>query len=226
MQMKRVNTTNSCPLGWGRLLTIYAHDLSLQACPEAFNQPTAQPSNWMLGHQSKLGGSGAPVGLILEVDQGPERYQPLLSNAAGIRIGGHMVALVSVVSVIVGAFLQYIFTRHLENQRHHRERRAQAYADYLRAVCDQAQLGNQLHPEAHEVYARTADAKCRICLYGPANIVQAFADFERLGATMKTPEQMGTFTKMVAAMRSDSGGVGTPTMQSLQLVLLGKDPGA
>jgi len=136
-----------------------------------------------------------------------------------------MVALVSVVSVIVGAVLQYLFTRHLENQRHHRERRAQAYADYLKAVCDQAQLGNQLHPEAHEVYARAADAKCRICLYGPAAVVHAFADFERLGARMTTPEQSGAFTKMVAAMRSDSGGVGTPTMESLHLVLLGKTAG-
>ena len=132
-----------------------------------------------------------------------------------------MVALVSVVGVIVGAVLQYLFTRHLENQRHHRERRAQAYADYLKAVCDQAQLGDQLYPEAHEIYARAADAKCRICLYGQSEVVQAFAEFERLGATMNTPEQREAFTRMVAGMRSDSGGSGTPTMENLQVVLLG-----
>lgn len=136
-----------------------------------------------------------------------------------------MVALVSVLGVIVGAILQYLFTRHLEGQRHHRERRAQAYADYLKAVSEQAQLGSQLHPEAHDIDARAADAKCRICLYGPLEVVQAFADFERIGAIMTTPEQAEAFTKMVAAMRADSGGIGMPPMESLRLVLLGKTQG-
>jgi len=77
-----------------------------------------------------------------------------------------MIAIISVVSVVVGAVLQCFFTRHLDGERHHRERRSQAYSDYLKAAYEQAQLGNQLYPEAHEVLARAADAKCRICHMG------------------------------------------------------------
>lgn len=132
-----------------------------------------------------------------------------------------MIAIISVVSVIVGAVLQYFFTRHLDGEQHHRERRSQAYADYLKAACEQAQLGNQLYPEAHEVLARAADAKCRICLYGPLAVVSAFAEFERLGPTMETPAQRDAFTRMVAAMRSDSGGRGVPAPADIQLILLG-----
>jgi len=132
-----------------------------------------------------------------------------------------MIAIISAVSAIIGATLQYLFTRYLDGERHQRERRSQAYADYLKAISEQAQLGNQLYPEAHEILARATDAKCRICLYGPLAVVDAFAGFEQLGATLETPAHRNAFIRMVAAMRSDSGGRGAPTPASIQLILLG-----
>jgi hypothetical protein len=69
-----------------------------------------------------------------------------------------VIAIISVVGIIVGAALQYL-TRHQDGERHHRERRSQAYADYLKAACEQSHLGNQPYPEAHEVLARTSDTR-------------------------------------------------------------------
>lgn len=114
-------------------------------------------------------------------------------------------AILSFLGVIIGAALQYCFTRHLDNQKHHRELRTKSYTDYLRAVLDQANLRPQPQSqEGKEVFSRAAYAKCRIFLYGSAKVISAFARFEKPGATMNTPEQCAAFGQMVALMRSDS----------------------
>jgi hypothetical protein len=133
-----------------------------------------------------------------------------------------LTALLSFCGVIFGATLQYFFTRHLDNQRHHRELRTKAYTDYLKCVCEFANLDDpRKSPERRELQIKTADAKCRICLYGSSSTVAAFAEFERLGASMGTPEQSGAFTRMVAIMRSDSATRGEAPMGDLEIVLLG-----
>jgi hypothetical protein len=132
------------------------------------------------------------------------------------------VGLLTFAGVIIGATLQYFFTRHIENQRHSRELKSKAYMDYLKCVCDQAQfrpkLGSQ---EQKEIFARTGDAKARICLYGSHEALSAFSDFELLGAAMATKEQRAAFTQMVSIMRTDSGSAAVGSSDEIQNVLLG-----
>jgi hypothetical protein len=131
-------------------------------------------------------------------------------------------AILSLIGLITGALLQFLFTRHLESKRHQRELRTKAYTDYLNCVSEHANSGVQRQSvEGRALSARTADAKCRICLYGSASAVEAFATFERLGATMGTEEQCEAFTEMVFLMRSDSAGGGKVALQDLRTVLLG-----
>lgn len=96
------------------------------------------------------------------------------------------VAIFSFVGIIIGALLQYAFTRHLDNLRARRDARTKAYTDYLRCVSEHANPDQMASSDGHELGARTADAKCRICLYGSTEVVAAFATFERLGATMNS----------------------------------------
>ena len=131
-------------------------------------------------------------------------------------------ALFSLLGVVLGGFLQFFFSRHLESQRAHREARTKAYTDYLRCVSDHANLDRTKVPD-RELGARTADGKCRICLYGSPEVVAAFAQFERMGATMNSPEQRATFTRMVAVMRRDSTSSANVAANDLQAVLLGVD---
>lgn len=133
------------------------------------------------------------------------------------------IALVSFLGVVVGASLQYFFTRHLDDQRHYRTLRTQAYTDYLKSVCEQAQLVIQPQSkESREIFARTADAKSRICLYGSAEAIAAFAEFEHLGAKMGTKEQRRAFSQMVSVMRKDSGGRADASIDNLEILLLGR----
>ncbi len=134
-------------------------------------------------------------------------------------------ALLSFFGVIVGAALQYLFTRHLDNQKHHRELRTKAYTDYLKCVSENANIGTQLQsPEGCELATKITDAKCRICLYGSSSAVKAFAEFERVDATMKTPKKSTAFTSMVSIMRCDSAiGGGNVEFEDLKTVLFGKE---
>ena len=134
------------------------------------------------------------------------------------------VAIFSFFGVVIGAVLQYLFTRHLDLQRAHRDARTKAYTDYLRCVSEHANPAQFLEStDGHALGARTADAKCRIRLYGSSPTVAAFAKFERLGATMKSVEQQAAFTRMVAIMRKDSSGATDVASDDLQIVLLGAD---
>lgn len=94
--------------------------------------------------------------------------------------------------------------------------------DYLKCVCEQAMLqpqdGSQ---EKKELFARTGDAKARICLYGSNLAIEAFSDFEKLGAGMATLEQRQSFTNMVAIMRTDSGSEVGVAARDIQNVILG-----
>ncbi len=131
-------------------------------------------------------------------------------------------AIFPLLGVIIGALLQYYFTRHLDRQKHHRELRALAYTDYLKCVSEIANLKKPRDsPDGRDLGFRTADAKSRICLYGSPIVVGAFATFERLGATMNTKEQRTAFTKMVLEMRTDSGNNGNVELAELEAVLLG-----
>lgn len=136
-----------------------------------------------------------------------------------------LTGILSFLGVIIGASLQYFFTRHIDNQRHHRDLRSKAYMDYLKCVCDQALLrparGSK---EQKEIFARTGDAKARICLYGSSKVISAFSQFEILGATMNTQKQRDAFTDMVAAMRFEAGAKSIPSGQDMQNILLGFRP--
>ena len=131
-------------------------------------------------------------------------------------------ALLSLLCVVAGASLQYIFTRVLENQRHYRTLRTQSYMDYLKCVSELAQLVVQPQArETQEILARGADAKARICLYGSTAVVQAFSEFEKLGGVLKTKGQQMCFCRMVLTMRNDSGGQAGANLDDLGKLLLG-----
>ncbi len=132
-------------------------------------------------------------------------------------------AIFSFIGIVIGACLQYVFTRHLDNLRAHRDARTKAYTDYLRCVSEHANPDQMHSSDGHDLGARTADAKCRVCLYGSSQVVAAFAQFERLGATMNSQEQQAGFTRMVSIMRHDSAGSDGVTASDLQAVLLGGD---
>ncbi len=77
------------------------------------------------------------------------------------------VGLISFSGVIIGALLQYIFTKHIENMRHLRDLKSNAYRDYLKCVCENALLKyGKISNENNVLQSKIADAKSRIQLSG------------------------------------------------------------
>ena len=132
-----------------------------------------------------------------------------------------LVTILPFVGVLVGGFLQYVFTRHLETQRHHRDLRTQAYIDYLKSVSGLAHLNDPHGSQERDLLAGAADAKARICLYGSGEVINAFAAFEQLGAMLSSPAEQRCFVAMIAAMREDSGSKSPANIEDIRLLLLG-----
>ena len=133
-----------------------------------------------------------------------------------------LTAFLSFLGVVIGASLQYFFTRHIENQRHIRDLRSKAYMDYLKTVSELANdRPKENSKERIDLMVRTADAKSRICLYGSKKAIHAFSRFEKLGAKLNTEDQHQSFTDMVSTMRLDSGSEIGVEAQALQNVLFG-----
>ncbi len=132
-----------------------------------------------------------------------------------------MTAVLSIFGLVIGATLQYLFTRHHENQRYLRELRTQTYLDYLKGVADMAHLNDPIGSQERDATARVADAKARICLYGSRDVIGAFAVFEKLGATVQSSPQREAFVGMILAMRRDSVNTSVPRVEDVATVLLG-----
>lgn len=131
-------------------------------------------------------------------------------------------AILSILGLVVGAVLQFFFSKHLDNKKHQRDLRAKAYADYLQCVSEQATLGHQQQStERQQLWARIADAKCRISLYGAPAVMAAFAKFERMGAAINSEEQRRAFVDMVLAMRQDALGNSLINHADIEIILLG-----
>lgn len=129
-----------------------------------------------------------------------------------------LVTLMSFVGVVVGAGLQYLFTRVLEERRHDRDLRTQAFADYVRCVSEMRHTFIQPQaPKEREMLARLTDAKARICLYGSGKVILKLAEFERLGGRVNSDAQQDAFVDVLLAMRGD----GDAKQADLETIMLG-----
>jgi hypothetical protein len=126
-------------------------------------------------------------------------------------------ALVPVVSVLVGAILQYWFSRAAESRKELRALRRQASVDYLRSVTAVAQA--QDGQERRDALVPLTDAKTRIAVYGARNVVAALARFEKAGPRLHDEKGMAAFVELASAMREGEPG----DHQDLRLVLFGPD---
>jgi hypothetical protein len=132
------------------------------------------------------------------------------------------VGFLALLGVIIGAILQYFFTKHVEHLKHAKELKSRAYADYLNAISEDASHHYETgSAEQKKVYSKIADAKARICLYGSREVVTAYSEFLALGGVFNTQEQRVAFTKVFSLMREDSGGNKISNLKEIEIIILG-----
>lgn len=124
--------------------------------------------------------------------------------------------LLPVLGVIVGAVLQYQFSRSLEGRKHMALLRSQAYVDYFKAFASIAK-----HGANNENLTAAADAKVRICVYGSKDVVGKLSAFEEAGAVARTPEGAKAVLELLSAMRADTSAGGSVDLSQLKNVIFG-----
>lgn len=108
-----------------------------------------------------------------------------------------------IVGVIVGAFLQFHFSKNKDNRQLKRALETQAYTDYLRAVVGLS-MSHRFNDEEkkREYLSALTEAKSKISIYGSKEVIESLADFEREGANVNTDRQKTLFIKIGQAMRN------------------------
>lgn len=133
-----------------------------------------------------------------------------------LRMNDWINALLPVIGIVIGASLQFWLSRAAEKNKHLDTLRAEAYADYLRAVAASAHLTSD--QDLVEALRLAANAKTRILVYGTNEAIAALAKYEATGPVLNNERSVAAFVALVSAMRSSKGAI---SERDIKLVLLG-----
>jgi hypothetical protein len=115
-----------------------------------------------------------------------------------------LTSVLPVLGVLLGAGLQYYFSRASDTRKQLETLRTTAYIDFIRSVSALATYQRLNNPAmAGEAELLMTDAKTRIAVYGSNAVVNAIAAFWRGGAVLDTPERMRAFTGILQKIRTE-----------------------
>ena len=134
-----------------------------------------------------------------------------------------MYVVLPIIGVVIGAALQYWFTKVLEERRRRQNLKTQAYVDFIRSFMDAHFKGKE-----EEFISNFADATARIAIYGSKEVVEAIANVKRTVLKYKkekTPESefRHSFTAIIQAMRKDNLPKESVSDKEISQLLFGKD---
>ena len=132
-------------------------------------------------------------------------------------LSGILAGVLPLLGVVVGVGLQFLLGRSLEASKQLKVQKAQAYADFFKALALAATKGS-----SSDAMNSAADAKVRICIYGSPSVVTALSAFEKLGAKVDSDESLTAVTALLREMRRDVTGVAADLDElTLRWVLFG-----
>lgn len=106
-----------------------------------------------------------------------------------------MIGIIGIFEIAIGAALQYFFTKFLEEKRHQRNLRTEAYLDFLKGVSEQGSAnfqGNKIFYKKYMIDFVMLGQGC--CYMGPPKVIQKFAEFNKLGGWIRTREERSLYT--------------------------------
>lgn len=114
--------------------------------------------------------------------------------------------LISVCSLLLGAYLRHRFGRSAIQHQHLLEARGRAYTDFCQAytaLIAVQRTGEQ--EEEFEAIARVNDAKTRVCIFGSEEVVHHFENVRADGIRHETKEEMEALASLYVAIRKSLG---------------------
>ncbi len=114
---------------------------------------------------------------------------------------------ISLLTAVAVAYLTHLLSTRRKREDELYALRVSAYADFIAAashVISARRLGMKTDTPAD--LARLNDAKIRICLTAPPQVVEALAEFWGEGGTLEQEREVLTFTRLVEAIRTSLSG--------------------
>ena len=137
-----------------------------------------------------------------------------------------MYVVLPILGVVIGATLQYLFTRVLEEQRHQRNLKTQSYVDFVRNFVG-AHFAREKDKE-QEFISSLSDATTRIGIYGAKEVIEAIANIKRVSANYKKgnvseSEFIHSFIGVIQAIRKDNLPKEKVSDKDISQLLFGKE---
>jgi hypothetical protein len=131
---------------------------------------------------------------------------------------GVFLAVLPLLGVILGAYIQHIFARSKQRTEQIELRRNEAYADFLRGIAALAHNRSRTPSDMSLV----ADAKSRIAIYGSSEVVVRLGKFEEAGANLAQLDAVDAFLSAVEQMRREGfSSASALDMRFIRLLLFG-----
>jgi hypothetical protein len=135
----------------------------------------------------------------------------------------YFTALVSAIGVVIGASLQFWFSRLTTNWSRLQDKQIQAYVDFLKGVSGVAQSQRFKDKRAElDSSSLLADARARIAVYGHSEVLEALAEFDKTDRKLSSDSSLSAFMQLIQTMRKASNTKIAPISEAqLSLVLFG-----
>jgi hypothetical protein len=101
-------------------------------------------------------------------------------------------------SALTGAIIGYFIKVRSERTKKHHEERVKAYVDYIKSVAKSKFCKDV------ETLVSLTDAKCRIAIYGKANVVTKLSVFATTSMTLNNDQSINSFLEIVEQMRKEA----------------------
>ncbi len=129
-----------------------------------------------------------------------------------------------IIGVIIGASVQFIFSKKNETKKQQNLLKTTAYTDFLKAVAGLAITQRFSDKEKEMEYLiLLTDAKARMSVYGGNLVIKKAANFERIGPVLDNPKSNKAYTLLVSEMRKDNQQGKNTELNDISQLLLGKN---
>lgn len=119
-----------------------------------------------------------------------------------MNVASFVPAFIGLIGVMIGGWLQQLYSRRLDERRQLRELRAKACIDFIKALSELAHA-NRLQEADPSATRDLSDAKARIAIYGSPKVVGAMATFLREHQSLGPAAAEG-LVNLAIAMRHDT----------------------
>lgn len=131
--------------------------------------------------------------------------------------------LLPIIGVLLGASLQFVFSKKSESNKQRHMLKTKAYSDYLKAIA-----GIAVHQSSNDKILLVenrillAEAKTRIVVYGASSVINRIAEFERASPVLDNPISQKKFMLIAMEIRKE-GLESSIDMNDISRLLIGLD---